>query len=180
MEYRRPFVLLYAVVSLFALGQTQCPEWPKPPFDTTGLYDGTWSGVTTTETTMQNVEACPLKIHLEQDLTANYPGDHAVKGWIEIDYSCLELPAWVDETPPPSRVDINGLLTDDGKLTLLSGGCGTGLCLVLTLAGEGAIADGDETMDTYTGVWSFFILLAGVQPFGVSGVFDVTRWLEAE
>jgi hypothetical protein len=64
-------------------------------------------------------------------------------------------------------------LGDDGKMTLLSGGCGTGVCLVLALAGQGVDADSDGRMDTFSGSWSFVILLAGVEPFGTTGEFEL-------
>jgi hypothetical protein len=120
-----------------------------------------------------------LTITLQQDLDANYPGDHAVTGTAKIDYSCVELPKWVTDALPASTVNVTGLLADDGKLTLLSGGCGTGICLVLALSGEGADTDADGRMDAYSGGWSFTILLAGFQPFGITGTFDTTRQAEA-
>ena len=161
-----------AVAAVLTIGQAECPgEWPKPPFDTTGIYAGTWQGATNEEK-QQIVLACPLTITLEQDLTANYPNDHGVKGTVDVDYSCLELPEWLGEIPA-NTVQVTGLLEDNGKLTLLSGGCGPGVCLVMALAGEGVDVDADGAMDTYGGSWSFTILLAGVQPFGVTGTFDV-------
>lgn len=172
-------LLCCGLVAVFSVGQTECPNWPKPPFDTTGLYKGTWSGQTTEPAPKQQaVEDCPLTIHLQQNVNAAYPGDHGVKGTVEIDYSCVEWPDWVTQTPPASTVQVGGLLADDGTLTLLSGACGTGICLVLALSGQGADTDGDGLMDTYSGAWSFTILLAGVQPFGVTGTFETERWLE--
>jgi len=162
-------------VTFLAVGLCGCPnEWPPPPFDTTGTYQGTWQGKTNEadKAEVQVIEGCPLTLTLEQDVSANYPADHGVKGTAVIDYSCLLLPEWVGEIPP-ATVNMTGLLADDGKMTLLSGGCGTGLCLVLTLAGEGADVDADGAMDTYNGAWAFTILLAGVQPFGVTGTFEV-------
>ena len=122
----------------------------------------------------QEILACPLTVTLTQDMTATYPKDHAVQGTVEIDYSCLEeqLPAWVEEIPP-NIIQVSGIVADDGKMALFSGGCGTGMCVVLSLGGEGTDIDADVAMDTYSGSWSFVILLAGVPPFGVSGTFEV-------
>lgn len=171
------FILMFCVVAaVLTLGQTQCPQWPKPPFDTTGLYTGTWAGLVDEDEQVRRIE-CPLTLHLEQTLTAAYPGDHAVKGWVEIDYSCLDVPERITELPA-SKVNVSGLLADDGRLTLFSGGCGTGACAILMIGGQGVTTDNDNLMDTYTGNWSLVILLAGVQPFGVSGMFEVERWLE--
>jgi hypothetical protein len=159
---------------------TGCPPpggWPLPPFGTTGVYEGTWQGRTTDQDPAKQVDilACPLTIDLTQDTTLPYPQDHGVAGTVTIDYSCLEsvLPLWVEETPPPTEVNVTGLLADDGKLALVSGGCGPGVCLILTLGGEGLDSDEDGAMDHYAGAWSFIILLAGVEPFGVSGTFEV-------
>ena len=160
---------LVAVVALLAVG---CPEmFPKPPFDTTGTYAGIWSGTSTDQA--QQVTGCPLTLTLTQDVNANYPGDHGVSGTAVIDYSCIELPEWADE-PLPTEVKVGGLLEDNGKLTLLTGGCGTAVCVVLSLAGQGEDTGGDGFMDDYSGTWAFTILLAGVEPFGVNGSFDVT------
>jgi hypothetical protein len=147
-----------------------CPEdFPKPPFDTSGTYVGIWNGSTTDQ--MQQVAGCPLTLTLTQDVTANYPGDHVVSGIAEIDYSCIDLPDWADE-PLPTIVNVGGILEDHGKLTLLTGGCDTAICVVLSLSGFGEDVDEDGHMDDYSGTWSFTILLAGVEPFGVNGTFD--------
>ncbi len=157
-----------------------CPPpggWPKPPFDATGDYEGTWQGQT--DPTAEDAEsheilACPLTMSLKQELTAPYPGDHRVTGTVVVDYSCLNdlLPDSIQELPD-STVDVSGLLGDDGKIVLLSGGCGVGACAVMTLAGSGEDANDDGIMDSFSGNWSFIILIAGVQPFGVSGTFTV-------
>jgi hypothetical protein len=164
-----------AGAAILAVALCGCPtEWPLPPFDTTGSYEGLWQGQTNEadKAEVQVIEGCPLSLTLEQDLTASYPGDHGVKGTAIVDYSCLVLPAWVGEIPP-NTVEVTGILADTGELVLASGGCGPGVCLVLVLAGEGADTDADGAMDTYGGAWSFTILLAGVQPFGVTGTFEV-------
>ena len=178
MQHKPISLLFAAVVALLICG---CPAQVPPPFDTTGAYVGTWSGQTNEGQgqKQQEVAACPLTITLEQDVNTTYPANHGVKGTVVIDYSCVELPEWVTTEIPPSTVQVGGLLADDGKLTLMSGGCGTGLCLVLVLAGQGVDGDADGVMDTYSGSWSFVILLAGVQPFGVSGLFEVERQAES-
>ncbi len=176
MRSKLSMVMFCVVAAILTLGQTQCPQWPKPPFDTTGLYKGTWQGIPNDAGSVQQVQ-CPLTLHLDQTLTAAYPGDHAVKGWVEIDYSCIEVPDRIAELPA-SKVNISGLLTDDGRLSLFSGGCGTGACAILMMAGQGGTTNTDAYMDTFTGNWSLILLLAGVEPFGISGTFDVDRWLQ--
>ena len=167
-------LVVAGTILLLALGLTGCPEPVPAPFDTTGMYFGTWNGQSNEENVaeQQTVLACPLTITLEQDVSLDYPANHAVKGTVEVDYSCLELPDWIDEIPP-SQAQVSGLLADDGTLTLLSGGCGPGLCLVMTLSGTGVDSDSDGAMDEYGGTWSFTILLAGIRPFGVKGDFHV-------
>ena len=172
---RRRIIMLgmIGVVAALGMSQTDCNiEFPKPPFDTTGTYIGTWSGVS--DDTAQTVAACPLTINLNQDLTLAYPGDHAVTGTVTIDYSCIELPDWVDE-PLPTTVPVAGILKDDGTLGLMTGGCDVAICVVLGLAGQGYDDEGDGVMDAYEGNWTYAILLAGVQPFGFGGVFSVER-----
>ena len=173
MQGKIGLIMLLGVAAMVTLGNNECSiDWPEPPFDTTGEYTGTWQG-NSNEEQVQTVVACPLTMTLTQDVTAEYPGDHAVSGTVVIDYSCIELPEWMED-PVPSTAEVGGLLEDNNKLTLLSGGCGTGACLVFALAGEGEDLDQDGHMDQYSGAWSFTILLAGVQPFGFTGTFEVT------
>ncbi|GMW01864.1 MAG: hypothetical protein AMXMBFR84_30010 [Candidatus Hydrogenedentota bacterium] len=149
-----------------------CPvTLPKAPFDATGAFSGTWSGSSTDSA--QTVQSCALEMALTQDVNASYPQDHTVTGQVTIDYSCIQLPAWAQSQPQPSVVQVSGIMGDDGSFTLLSGGCGTGMCVALVLTGVGVDADSDGKMDTYAGNWSYRILLAGVEPFGFDGTFEV-------
>lgn len=173
--YRRAFtVLTIAIMAGLSMGQQNCqqPQLPKPPFNATGMYTGSWQGASSDAT--QNVTNCLLTFNLQHDPTANWPKDHQVTGTVTVNYDCLELPEWLD-TPPPTTVNVTGLITDDGKINLATAGCGTGLCLVLGLGGPGADTNNDTSMDTYSGNWSYQILLAGVQPFGFTGTFAVNR-----
>ena len=160
-----------------AVGLCGCPaEWPLPPFDTTGEYEGLWRGQTNEadKAEVQVIQGCPLSLTLEQDLTLNYPADHGVRGTAVIDYSCIVLPEWMNGEIPPSTVEVTGILADTGELILASGGLGPGVVVLLTLGGQGTDVDGDDAMDTYSGAWAFGFLLAGVQqPFGVTGTFEV-------
>ncbi|GMU93149.1 MAG: hypothetical protein AMXMBFR4_22070 [Candidatus Hydrogenedentota bacterium] len=168
---KKRLVVAAVWMAVFASG---CPEnFPKPPFDTTGVYEGTWKGKSNEEDPQQ-VRKCPLTIQLAQDVNAGWPGDHGVTGTVTIDYSCIDLPEWI-ETPPPSVVNVSGVLNDDGTLALVSGGCTTALCVILGLNGQCGDDDLDKLVDRYSGSWSFTILLAGVEPFGFSGTFSVTR-----
>ncbi len=163
-----PAVCLFAAV--FALAG--CPTTP-PVFDASGVYVGTWLRNTNEPAEQkQEIVACPLTLTLEHNTTAPFPQNRGVKGTVEIDYSCIELPEWIDELPN-SNIQVSGVLGDDGGLILFSGGCTTELCTVATLAGFGEDVDAGGAMDTYSGDWSFIILLAGVQPFGVAGTFQV-------
>ena len=162
------YMILIITISIGLMG---CPEPPATPFNTTGEDTGTWWGKTEDQT--QEIVACPLTITLKQDLSKPYPGNRGVEGTVIVDYSCLELPEWVDEIPP-SEVSVGGVLADDATLSIASGGCGPGVCVVLVLSGQGLDSTGDGFMDTYTGDWSYIILLAGIHPFGITGGFAVT------
>lgn len=176
MVQRRSISMVLAAVLLATL--SGCPgTFPPPPYDTTGMYAGTWRGKSN-EDDPQRVKDCPLEIALTQNIEAAFPEDHLVKGTVTIDYSCIELPEWV-ETPPPSVVEVGGILQDNGTLTLISGGCTTALCVVLTMTGVGVDEDSDGHLDAYAGSWAYTILLAGVEPFGFTGKFAVTAEEEA-
>jgi len=173
MRNRLSHTALFLAATVLLAGCPPPEGWPKPPSDGTGQYAGLWAGRSNEEAERQQViEECPLTINLVQDLTRPYPGDHAVSGTVTVDYSCITLPEWVNEVPPQT-VNVSGLLGDDGKLTLVSGGCAPGICVVLTLAGQGESIERGALMDHYAGSWAYLILLAGVQPFGVTGTFDV-------
>lgn len=152
-----------------------CPpveDAPRPPFDATGDYAGTWTGSTTTNATkQQDVAACPVEISLTQNVAAPWPQRFAVSGTASIDYSCIELPEWI-ETPPPSTVQVGGVMDEQGKVGLLTGACGTGLCVVLGLDGPGIDEDGDGFMDSFSGEWQYSLLLAGFTPFTIRGSFQ--------
>lgn len=158
---------------VFAIAMTGCPgTFPPPPYDATGTYTGTWKGKSN-EDNPQRVKECPLQIVLTHNPAADFPEDHLVQGIVTIDYSCIEFPEWA-ETPPSSVVEVGGVLQDNGTLSLISGGCTTALCVVLTLTGAGVDEDGDGLLDSYSGAWAYTILLAGVEPFGFTGKFQVS------
>ncbi|MBX7258546.1 MAG: hypothetical protein K1Y02_19450 [Candidatus Hydrogenedentes bacterium] len=159
--------LFIAVVTVLIAG---CPPPPKPPFDVSGDYEGTWSGTSTDNA--QQVEDCVLSLSLTQNVNATFPTDHVVNGTVTVDYSCITLPDWVED-PVPSVLNVTGYLQDNGKLTLVTGGCTTALCVVLTLDGTAQDNGSDGFADTYSGTWNFTILLAGVEPFGFTGDFSV-------
>lgn len=164
--------LVCALTIAVALAGAGCPgTFPPPPFNASGQYIGTWRG-RSNEEDPQHVRRCPLTISLTHDTAAQFPQDHFVTGTVTVDYSCIEFPDWV-ETPPPSVINVSGALQDNGNLTLITGGCTTALCVVLTLTGVGEDVDGDGLMDAYAGSWSYTILLAGVEPFGFTGKFEV-------
>lgn len=161
------------LVSAILLGQSQCNEMlPHPPYNATGDYEGTWQGKTEDDT--QTVLACPLQLTLAHDVYANYPTRMTVSGTAVIDYSCFELPDWFPPIPP-STVQVSGILGEEEHLVLLSGGCGTGFCIVLSLDGDTQDTDEDGFMDEYCGEWKLAFLLAGVQPFGFNGTFQLSR-----
>ena len=170
MRRRIAIAGLCAVVALAGAG---CPgTFPPPPFNATGTYVGTWRGKSN-EDSPQHVRKCPVEIVLTQDTSQAYPQDHVVNGTVTVDYSCIELPEWV-QTPPPSVLNVSGVLQDNGNLTLITGGCTTAMCAVLTLTGVGVDADTNGVMDSYSGSWSFTILLAGVEPFSFTGKFEAS------
>lgn len=168
--------LLMSVVCVgMMVGLAGCPntQFPPPPFDASGTYVGTWSGdVVSNEPATKQVEVtnCPLTLDLTQNLDGAFPTNFGVNGMATIDFSCIELPDRFPETPP-SMVQVGGIMSDAGKLVLASGGCGTGVCALLTLDGQGEDTDNDGSMDMYDGTWQFTIALAGVLPYQITGTF---------
>lgn len=159
-------------------------ERVESPFDTTGDYVGAWSGTAQDEPEgedavkqiepgdIQIVEDCPLSMTLVQNVDAGFPSNLRVDGTVTVDYACVDLPSRFLSIPP-TTVNVGGFLQENGNLTLLSGGCSTGFCVVLTMDGRGEDVDGDGFMDSYAGDWNYLILLAGVVPFGFEGTFSL-------
>lgn len=171
------FVCMTAGFLAAAALLTGCPRMGAPIFDTTGDYAGVWSGNVVGESAdkVANVQItdCPLSMTLEQNFDGRFPENRFVRGEVTIDYGCLELPNGIDASVAPSTVEVSGILSESGKLRLLSGDCGPGFCVVLILDGEGVDENEDSFMDRYAGDWTFTILLAGIAPFSVDGTFEV-------
>lgn len=169
MIQRKCLVAALFTLCLVFLG---CPAlFPKPPFDTTGSYTGTWSG-TPTKSSAGKID-CPITLDLEQNFDASFPEDRLVNGVVHIDYSCLDVPGFI--TLPSSDVPVSGVLSKNGDLVLASGECGTAACVALVLTGPGLDTDEDGLMESFSGDWGFAILLAGVEAIGVDGTFEVQR-----
>ncbi|MBI1317954.1 MAG: hypothetical protein GC168_03260 [Candidatus Hydrogenedens sp.] len=177
MKYRFVFTGVSCMAVLMVAGCPPVGGVPVAPFDATGYYEGTWSGSTmsgTAKEDAQEVQACPLEFTLTQNVNAPWPQRFGVNGTVKVDYSCLTLPDWVD-TPPPGEVNVAGVMDEQGKVGLLTGGCGTGMCVALGLDGPGVDTDSDGYMDSFSGEWQFSLLLAGFTPFTIRGSFQAAE-----
>ena len=166
MRVRRNLAIISmsALVLLIALGANGPCDPIPPPYDVTGDYEGEWwSG---------EGEHCPLTAMMAMDPAPAFPYLWYPTATFLIDFSCIELPEYL---PPlePIAIDAAGVLDDKGNLTFASGGCGTPFCVLFATAGQGADLDEDGMMDAYAGAWSLTILLAGFEPFGVAGEFEL-------
>jgi hypothetical protein len=168
---------LFFVGVLCGLLLPGCPgQFPQPPFDASGTFVGTWTG-SPSGSAKQAVVDCPLTLTLTQNLAAPWPQSFGVSGTALVDYDCFDLPDFIP-TPAASAVPISGIVDGEGNLTLLSGACGTGACVVLSLTGVGIDADDDGFMETYDGAWAYTILIAGVEAFGFTGTYTTDRVTE--
>jgi len=166
MRQRRnlTYLFLFGLVFLMIIGAKGCEEYP--PYDATGYYEGEWwSG---------EGEHCPITATMTMVADPIYPPLWAPQATFHVDFSCIEMPEGI---PPLEPVDIvtAGLLDINGNLTYASGGCGVPFCIIFATAGVGDDLDEDGLMDTYAGTWSLTILLAGFQPFGCAGEFELNR-----
>ncbi len=179
-----------AIVTIFLitaalLSMAQTPSCTAP-MNATGSYSGKWTFDVKDETgTVIDTVECPLEMTLQQDVTLNPPQNLKVTGMVHVDFSCLEeVPTWPDwaKIPEPSDVQVSGTMDTKGKLTLLSGGCGPGTCVILSISGTGEKAPPEDAgegeipaMATYSGEWGFAIGVAFLGQTGGKGRFDVTR-----
>jgi len=175
----RPFLLIAALISM-----AQTPSCTAP-MNATGSYSGTWTFDVKDEAgNVIDTVDCPLSMTLNQDVTLPPAQNLKVTGAVHVDFSCLnEVPTWPEwaKIPEPSDVQVTGTMDKEGKLTLASGGCGPGTCVILTLAGPGesevtAAADNEEIpgMVKYSGKWVFAISVAFIGTAGGTGTFEVT------
>lgn len=165
MKFRKRLLVIASLgFALFLLVGAKGCEPENPPFDATGEYSGEWwSG---------EGAHCPLYASITMNAAPVYPPLWNPQATFTIDFSCIELP---EGFPPLEPVDIKvgGQLDINGNLTFATGGCGVPYCILFGTAGVGADSDANGFMDTYTGTWSLVILLAGFEPFGVSGQFEL-------
>ena len=164
----------FGVLGVLSVGQDECrPSLPPPAFDTTGTYTGTWEGMSTDD---QEAMACPLTIVFAHDVDAGAIESRRPQGTLMIDFSCIDLPAFVDR-PEARNVEATFLLQDDGKLASIVPVCSPNapVCVLLGLDGEGMDEDGDGVMDSYSGDWSYRFLVPGIPAFGVDGTFMIER-----
>lgn len=152
------------------------------PMNATGTYSGKWTMPITENDVVVGSVDCPLEMTLTQNISMQPPDNLKVTGTVHVDFSCLaEVPTWPAwaTIPEPSDVPVSGLMEQSGKLTLLSGGCGPGTCVILSIAGSGA-ADAAQNgqvpaMTGYSGEWGFAIGVAFLGNAGGKGTFEVTK-----
>jgi len=159
-----PQVAILGLLLIFTMGvQGPCDPVP-PPFDTTGDYEGEWwSGES---------ELCQVSAQMTMDAAPLFPPIWLPSATFHVDLSCIEVPEWL---PPLVPIDIYsvGALDEYGNLIFGAMACGPGFCVTFDSVGIGEDLDQDGMMDEYTGSWAYMILIAGIQPFGVVGEFEM-------
>ena len=192
---RHAFLTVWlTAVALFTMGQSSSC---KAPMDATGSYSGTWTFYVKDNGTVIDELDCPLSMTLEQDVAQDPPENLSVNGTIHVDFSCLdEAPNWPPgaAVPEPSDVAVGGTMDANGKIVLLSGGCGPGTCIILALDGQGEAgvrdnstarsigcqsltpaADDIPSMQHYSGEWGIAIGVAFLGSVADNGTFAVFR-----
>jgi hypothetical protein len=182
---RKRGILTIFLITAALISMAQTPSCTAP-MNATGSYSGKWTFDVKDEAgnVIDTVE-CSLEMTLQQNVALNPPQNLKVTGIVHVDFSCLdEVPTWPDwaKIPEPSDVQVTGTMDTKGKLTLASAGCGPGTCVVLALAGPGAIestappdTQGIPNMVKYSGDWGFAISVAFLGTTGGSGKFEVTN-----
>lgn len=173
------------LISAALISMAQTPSCTAP-INATGTYSGKWMFDVKDEAgNIIDTAECPLEMTLQQDVTLNPPQNLKVTGIVHVDFSCLdEVPTWPEwaQIPEPSDVQVSGSMDTNGKLTLLSGGCGPGTCIILSISGMGEkvateeAGDGEiPAMAKYSGEWGFAIGVAFLGQTGGKGTFVVNR-----
>lgn len=138
------------LVTLAAVGLAGCPISTFTPFNTTGTYTGTWN------TGLDIVDACPITLTLNQDLSASFLERNRVSGTVTLDLSCLGVAELlVDALVDLPPLEVSGALLPNGTLELRSPdileGCPEGGCVRIALLGNGVDDDQDGGMDLFEG-----------------------------
>lgn len=173
-------VWLMAAAGCLLLFVAGC-EPASPPMDATGRYVGTWEFDIMDNGTVVDTVSCALSMELEQDTGLPELEAFKVTGVVDIDFSCLEevesWPEWA-VMPDPGNVEVTGLMTRSGKITLGSGGIGMLGTIIYLIDGQG-YADNDETeipfMTEFSGNWGLGIEIRFIGAGGVGGRFSVVR-----
>ena len=158
----RRFATLIALcaISVFLISaDNNCdPDFPAPPFDATGDYQGIWHSEF-------NPAECKLYATLDQDVDGDYPNDHVVTGTLAVDLTCIE--AWGWWTPPidPVEMDIYGTMADGGDLVMAGVGYGTVYGIEVNLSGPGTDFGPNGQMDKWDGDISVRILDLSNNPY---------------
>lgn len=163
--------IVLPVLSLLTL--CGCPVgYIIPPFDATGTYAGTWEAAL--EGATETVR-CSCTLVLEQDLAADFPKDHVLRGTITLNMTCPSALRELGRLGFPGIVHIEttGVQFPDGRLYFASGDCVELDCQGIVLSATGADADKDGYMDAIDGDWQFGALL-GTNIALLSGVLTAT------
>jgi hypothetical protein len=148
----KKLVMQMTLVTAAALGLAGCPFGTLTPFNTTGTYTGTWN------TGEQGVEACPITLTLEQDMSASLIDRNRVTGTVTLDLSCLGVAELlVDALVDLDPIEVTGALLPNGAVELRSPDildeCPEGGCVRIALLSQGVDDDSDGGMDLLEGTW---------------------------
>lgn len=90
---------------------------PKPPFDASGSYSGTWEG---TVVSSGYPVHCFLQITLSQQADESFPRNYQLEGAITFDWACDSVQEAFRgaHMPPASTIPISGYMLANGNLLL--------------------------------------------------------------
>ena len=154
----RKLIQACACTALAALMFTGCAALGiTPPFDATGVYQGTWTG--TVQGAADGERNCSVTFDLKQADSYQLLQGFAIAGEATIYFSCSSTLNDIAETGLPARLNlkVQGFLLPDGSIAFASVEPGAVQTVLMAVSGTGLDNDKNGTMDQIKANWTLII-----------------------
>lgn len=160
-----------ALAALFLLPACSC-DLLAPPFDATGIFEGTWNG---TVSGLGRDYTCAVDLKLEHDAEGDLSVRYTLRGTLRLNFTCQQT---IRELVPlgfPAFLDfrVTGFLDRQGRVIFVSADCDDFDCRGIVLSARGERGRGGRAA-SFSGTFSTRLPLRD-GPRTLSGTFQTTR-----